>query len=230
MLFMLALCCQSWGQDFWEPSTAVDELGLAMHQRQPPTEGMWPITFDAGKTWGFADSTGRVVIKPQWSHVYSFDNGIAKVIDMSNVKKRYRYTMFYTFKPTPGKCGYINKKGEYVIPMEYSHIDQFSTNYGDTTRFTRGSKYRSRDKYFGSANPYKGYKWGLVDYKGRIIVPDDTYDYIFTHFSHGVFVACKGCKKGVINSKGEVIIPFQRGSYSKLVDLYYEKCTEEMVN
>lgn len=83
------------------------------------SEGLAPIT--VGDKYGFANEKGEIVIPPRW-RVFSglsrlddasFHEGLAAVIDemivgYSDDTEYYRV-----------KCGYINTKGEYVIPPAF---------------------------------------------------------------------------------------------------------------
>ena len=58
-------------------------------------------------TWGFADSDGRVVIKPRFEAVGKFVNGLASV------------------KSEQGLWGYINRAGDVVIPFQFTDARDF---------------------------------------------------------------------------------------------------------
>ncbi len=50
-------------------------------------------------TWGFVDKTGKEIMLPKYWRIYDFSGGVAMV---SN-----------------GKCGYVDKTGEEVVPLMY---------------------------------------------------------------------------------------------------------------
>ncbi len=50
-------------------------------------------------TWGFVDKTGKEIMLPKYWRIYDFSGGVAMVSD--------------------GKCGYVDKTGEEVVPLMY---------------------------------------------------------------------------------------------------------------
>lgn len=116
------------------------------------SEGLAPVKKD-GK-WGYIDKTGKVMIEPKysdWSEYGAegikqyngagiFSNGIAKVAVKNGTE--------------PAKWGYINNKGETILPLEYDDA------YGsDGTYFTVGKKVGDTVKY------------GIVDKDGNTVLP-----------------------------------------------------------
>ena|SRR5215813_2989106 len=120
---------------------------------QPQTENqLWPIEKD-GKS-GFIDSTGKVVIAPQFDSVSGFSEGLALVtrkgkkffIDPSGrTVFEANFDIVGNFSEgvavvnigetriahiglidKPGKWGYIDKTGKLVIPMKFTHAEGFS--------------------------------------------------------------------------------------------------------
>ncbi len=66
---------------------------------------------------GFVDRTGKVVIRPQWNFAHSFRDGLAAVGDGRTLGKSFFQIGILK--------GYINHKGEMVLPMNISH-DNYS--------------------------------------------------------------------------------------------------------
>ena len=50
---------------------------------------------------GFKNRNGQIIISAQWNMVYDFHEGLAKVQNW--------------------KCGFINIKGEVVVPLEWDN-------------------------------------------------------------------------------------------------------------
>ncbi len=138
------------------------------------SEGLAAVTSD-GKKWGYIDLLGQLVIEPQWSYAGPFGDGMARVFNSDD--SRLEAIIFPAdIYPTPGKCGYIDKHGTYIIPMEYSYI---GLNFPDERfmRFTRG-EYHCDEPNGYCINPYEGSKWGIMDITGRIVLTDNEYDFI----------------------------------------------------
>ncbi len=116
------------------------------------SEGLAPAKKD-GK-WGYIDKNGKFVIEPQysdWSELGSsgfqhyfgasgFSDGIAKVAVKDGDE--------------PAKWGYINSKGETILPLEYDNA--FGS---DGTYFTVGKTVDGAVKY------------GVVDQDGNTVLP-----------------------------------------------------------
>lgn len=61
---------------------------------------------------GFIDSTGKVAISPRFESVFDFTEGLARVNRFNRSTKKF-------------EIGYINKKGDLVIPYLYSSAEEF---------------------------------------------------------------------------------------------------------
>jgi len=125
-----------------------------------PEEYTPPVAY-----WGFMDTTGRVVITPQFDDVRPFCNGLAVV----NVK---------------GKWGAIDHKGTLVVPAVYAALSDFNDNLA-LALATTGEKYfidkrnqKVLDCPFSDCQPFKGafsvireneYA-GIIDRSGKIIL------------------------------------------------------------
>jgi len=100
-----------------------------------------------GTRWGFADKTGKVVIKPQFEGNYyappHFTNGLAVI------GGNFIGTTVATFGLNV-KYGYINKEGVFAIPQKFDEAYDFSD---DLASVKVGSKY------------------GFIDKTGRMVIP-----------------------------------------------------------
>ena len=125
------------------------------------------IAVNTGNRVGyFTDSKGNIIIDKQFDGVSSFSNGLAKV-------------------KQNGKWGFVNTKGEIVIPCVYDD--------GDVYSFSEGL---ARIKQNG--------KWGFINSKGKVVIPC-VYDAAIS-FSEGLAAVVQNDKCGFINTKGELVI------------------------
>ncbi len=67
------------------------------------------IPYRNGGKWGFADTSGKIIVKPEYSEVNAFCFGMARV------KKGDKY-------------GYVDAKGKLVIPVKYSYASDCLPN------------------------------------------------------------------------------------------------------
>ena len=88
-----------------------------------------------------------------------------------------------------GKYGVIDKNGSFVAEPKYDEIriENYAPNIGDSTMIAKCGK------------------WGLVNFRGEVIVPFE-YDYLGS-FHNGIAFIEVGNKCGAINDKNEVVIP-----------------------
>lgn len=156
-----------------------------------------PIKVDS--LWGFMDLEGKLMIKPSYSSVEPFSEGLALVVKA-------------------GKVGFINKSGEAVIPIMYEDAEPFesavtvvskSNKYGiidRTNKVVVPIKYEFVGAYFdGLAVVANDSAYGYVNKSGQIAIPL-SYDYA-ANFNQGLAVIEKDGKKGVINTQGGVVVP-----------------------
>lgn len=152
----------------------------------------FPVTKDS--LWGFIDANGVQHIKPAFSAVSNFSEGIAVV--SKNMKK-----------------GYINKKGAYIVAPVFDDAEPFVHNYAVVMR---DDKYGAIDKtgklvvppvydYIGEYRDSlfaaeKDEKYGYVGAKGKTAIPF-IYD-AAGDFENGYAYVQIADKKGIINKKG----------------------------
>ena len=114
-----------------------------------------------GGKWGFYDGM-KTVIEPAYDEVFCFRDGLASV-------------------ELDEKCGYINDKGEVVIPLEYETAMSFSEGLAAVTK---------RDKF------------GYINKENTIVIPFE-YD-AATAFENGEAKVKKDGKWGTISTDGTV--------------------------
>jgi hypothetical protein len=72
---------------------------------------MAAVSIDQGRTWGYIDKSGAMVIRPQYQHAGRFSNGLAR-IGYDTATEIDRNTISYA---ADNFLGYIDKTGEIVL-------------------------------------------------------------------------------------------------------------------
>jgi KWG Leptospira./Protein of unknown function (DUF3298). len=122
--------------------------------------------------YGYIDTSGKIVVKPQFEYANSFSNGLAVVrtggggyaiIDKGGtILKTFNYNYLGNYsngllafqEVQDGKYGYINEKGVVIIKPQYTNAWDFKDG--------RGVVNTSTDPVIN--------KYGLIDEKGKFIV------------------------------------------------------------
>lgn len=174
------------------------------------------IPFTYGEKVGFFNQDLDVVVSPEYityhGECYSKDNYIMTVKRIP-CYLGYRNIYFY---------GIIDSQGMEILPAEYFRI---WFPYKSDTLFTVEDK---KSKY------------GVMNSKGKEVIPFDKYTYI-DGVSHGYFrvkiggspdcLEGNGAKWGIINSKGEEVVPlkydFIQPFYQKDIDKVYLRTNVE---
>jgi len=189
--------------------------------------------------WGYINMAGKEITPFEYDYADHFENGTARVVfnTYPNSKVGHidttgneviplgRYIQIGSFYEglalaTHGdsetgdtyKYGFIDNKGNIIIPFKYNRLGDFS----------EGMAAVSTGTFFddGGYGTYEG-KWGFIDKKGSVVVPL-IYDYI-GNFSEGLAAVCvggevgyhhpnigsNGGKWGFIDKKGNVVVPLQ---------------------
>lgn len=123
-----------------------------------------------------------------------------------------------------GKAGFINTKGEIVIPLEYDELFIFSEgkaiarkdkNWGfinEKNETVIPFEYDGLHQFLGGKAPVKlNEKWGYINAHGTVIVPIE-YQEVAYRFYEGLALVEKGNNWGFIDTTGTVIIPFKYNS------------------
>lgn len=154
------------------------------------------IPFRSGHLWGFCTPDKEVVIPPIYEYVTNFQDGLAAVSK----------GCFDCYDQYDGKWGFINEKGETVIPFQYYHAYPF----------------------------YKGYTWvrldGYMDFwakinkKGELLDSTDSEPYLNKQVKKNILNSKKQNKKYTFNEDtvtqiGNIAI--QKGYQSKTTN-YWE--------
>lgn len=131
------------------------------------------------KNWrkGYINKEEKNVIPCEYARAHSFKEGIAAVAIHNESGKL--------------KWGYINTKGEVIIPFEYDGGND-ANEFGkmeDVGDFSEGLAYVCRNG-----------KWGYIDKQGTVVIPIK-YD-IVSNFSEGYAQVILNGKCGYIDTKG----------------------------
>src|SRR6266404_4997386 len=197
-LFVLTFCC----------------LANAQTTARPPQ--LRPIQQD-GK-WGYIDSTGKIVVKPQFAWAEEFSEGLA------------------AFENEDGKHGYIDETGRVVIAPKFDNWTEFSEGlaavsvdfewgYIDKTgkwaippHFTVGRPFSDGLALVGVALngkvsfPPGPQKHVFIDKTGKVVI-DAKDDILNGTFSEGVgtvqFITNHGVNAVLIDRTGKVIVSVQ---------------------
>ena len=179
------------------------------------SEGL-AMVLNADNKYGFIDETGKIIIEPQYEVCGSggngfFKEGLAIVATSSEEAGR-------------GKCGVIDKEGNWVVKPTFKHVAPYSEglaavwikdNDSDKWGFIDKKGNMVIEPKFDIVNNFheglasfedKG-KYGFIDKTGEIVIPVQ-FDYA-DNFHEGLTHVKKGDKFGFIDKSGKVVIGFQ---------------------
>ena len=165
---------------------------------------LYPVMDKATTKWGFADSTGKMVIPYQYDWADTMFNGVARINlnhkfglvndegkFLTELKYHYLGRIYETvgaFRLQQGGLfGFINKDGKEIIKPKYYDVCNFSN---------------------GLAMIVRGSKYGFIDGNGNEVIAPK-FDYFgnnISSFHEGLAAVQINGKWGFINHKGDVII------------------------
>lgn len=178
---------------------------------------------DKNQTWGFKDTSGKIVIPPQYIAVFedSFVNDIAFVFEKKYETDDERHGIIaidknnklilkpFIFDNGPdyvqeglfrfvekGQMGFADVNGKKVIPAKYTFVEAFQEGFA---AFCEGCKKETIDEHWRMV----GGKWGFMDKNGKVII-DPQFQEV-TNFKDGIAEVMKDSLKFNINPKGETI-------------------------
>lgn len=138
---------------------------------------------------GFKDSVGNVIVLPKYDYYgYGFFDNLMAV----NTGGKVSLTGVFG----GGKWGFINAKGQEVVPCKYDNVRSFSEGLAVVNV---GGKF--------GISLVSGGKYGYIDTTGKEVIPlryDDAND-----FSEGMAPVLLNGKCGYINKKGKEVIPLK---------------------
>ncbi|MBS2008421.1 MAG: WG repeat-containing protein [Cyanobacteria bacterium SZAS TMP-1] len=149
----------------------------------------------------FIDTTGKVVLRPDYECSGPFVNGLAPVSDGQN-------------------CGYINKSGALAIPLRFDYAGEFSEGLaavriaGKFGYIDTGGKIVIAPS-FVDAGPFSqglaavrtGKSWDYIDKSGKTVI-STSYDRA-SEFKEGLAAVGRQDRFGYINNKGKLVIPMR---------------------
>lgn len=160
-----------------------------------PTDKDSLICFSDGKKRGyFSKNTGKVVIEPKYSHAWIFSDGLASVEEDGYIKfidptgkvvidknmayipnmEGYVFHGGYCVIDTDDgeQCGLMDKKGNIVLPLEYSSIHP--TNDFKLWKVQKGEKMAVLDSNLKPILPLSEYSINIGDGTIDVTLPDHT--------------------------------------------------------
>lgn len=155
-----------------------------MENKTPPVEKPLYLVRDADGFLGYVDRTGRYVIKPWFTRAGNFHDGVAQVnlgyrwwfIDEEGYtvsEDRLPASMIARpsqeeLKPASrdGKCGYIDKTGEFVVKPQFGSCQLFHEGLAAVVL---------ADKWDPNSRTYIRGKWGFIDQTGKFVIKQQFY-------------------------------------------------------
>ncbi len=179
-----------------------------------------------GDQYGYINSRGQMVIKPQFDSAEKFHDGLALVTQGG---KRIEISEGVSTRMM-GKPGYIDRTGKFVIPVgKFQFANSFSEGlapvwmqspcdrscygYIDTTgKVVLPQKYQTAGEFTNGTAEVRmsDDKWGVIDKSGRFIIPPN-YDGVFPFFE-GVGIA--------VTIKNKKVSPFEQDLSDFAVEFY----------
>jgi hypothetical protein len=126
------------------------------------SEGLAAISID--ELWGFIDTTGNLVIEPQFPNVDRFFHGLAPATQLG-ARRPGQYRDQY---------GYIDHTGQFVIPPQFDDAKPFAEGLAAVK--------------IGEDENGRGGQWGYIDTTGQFVIPPQFQDTIgaVSDFSEGL--------------------------------------------
>jgi hypothetical protein len=133
-----------WGYIDRTGKTVIEPRYL-MESPRPFREGLAAVVID-GK-WGYIDKKGAMAITPQFYNALDFSEGTAMV--QETVLRKSTVVTSTPARPRAGKCGFIDKQGQFIIKPSFDAAFSFSE---------------------GLAPVKAGAAWGYIDRKGEMVI------------------------------------------------------------
>ena len=169
--------------------------------------------------WGFVNTDGELVIPVEYDYVENFREGFAAVAKLTEViEQKEEYDgKEYTWEEEVYKYGFINTKGEVVVPFIYDLVRNFENGFAQVG---------IGDRRWGDDPEFNG-EWGLVNTKGELVIPVGAYgEWGFWFDEFGLSMYNSKGKQGVINTSNEVLISVDYSDYTYDVDWNYDDYLE----
>ena len=179
---------------------------------EAPDTGMLPDVNDSvlfavkqGGKWGFINRQGEIIVKPRFDLVGHFTEEMISVKYGGEWTEKSEYGVpdydygevdVTWYEHEGGKWGFMNNRGEIVVPPCYDGVGNFSEGLAWVNR---GGKKNS-----DYLSEFTGGKFGFIDRHGREVIEvnfDNAAD-----FSDGLAAVKLGDKWGFIDSNGTMVI------------------------
>lgn len=166
---------------------------------------------------GYMDKSGKYVVRLDEAgmkivFLVEFSEGLARV------SMRPKHS---DGSVGPGKYGYIDHNGKWVIPRSFVAADDFheglaavtgkdgTWGYIDKTgQFVIAPRFEDASEFSeGLAGVRIGGRWGWIDKSGEVVIPPTFEAEEVGTFRSGMATVVHNRKMGYINTKGEMVIP-----------------------
>ena len=173
--------------------------------------------------WGFIDSEGNILIKPQFDDVYGIDKKIyPTALVISSYKAPYRFFEDMAAVKIKDKWGFINKSGDIVVEPKFDKPSCFGGDIAIVELDGKlliikkeGEKVRELGKAKYPGHVYTAFneevcaigindKWGFIDKSGDVIIEPQFEECKI--FSEGFAAVKIKDKWGYVDKSGNVII------------------------
>jgi hypothetical protein len=234
-LFSIVVSVFSGGQ-----SAALPAILILLGQDCRPTGGgaphSPPVPVEQGGKWGYADSDGILLIRPQFEKARKFSGGLAAVYVRTGAAPKVGGGG--SSGDTPAKWGFIDKTGNIVITPEFEEVADFSEGLAavsykvpsidtNTWGYIDSQGHVVIEPQFSTADPFaeglalvwaggvsltdpvvKSFvKMGYIDKTGKWVIGSRFTYFFYNSFSEGLVPFRKnGGKWGYMNKKGKVVI------------------------
>jgi hypothetical protein len=162
------------------------------HVSKPTEESSALFPVQVGGMWGYMDTTGKLVIRPQFDAPFSFSEGLAPVFDKHTHAWGYiDKTGRFVIRPRFGDAG-VFSEGLAAITVESVPISRRRWGYVDTAgRLVISPQFIEARRFSGGCAAVQvsdsGTDWGIINTTGSLVSPlrfDGVWD-----FTEGLAVA-----------------------------------------
>jgi len=193
------------------------------------------IRFEQNEMWGYKNSSGQVVIEPQfemaedftaegiaavadskgWAYIDKKGNVLVRPVNVDNGPDPFQEGLARCVADD-GNVGFFNKKGEVVIQPQFGGASYFRDGLAAVCK---GCK----EERIGDARVVRGGTWGYINRRGQFVI-EPQFDYAFP-FEKGRAEVCVGCREepmgehsvvaggkwGSVNRQGKMVNPLHLG-------------------